>query len=231
MSLANSLELSPIPKDTGRCERSSEREGYQNTCCESTGEDQVSSMAQELDEELRAWRSRPLEMEYPHLVVDAHCEYVREDGQVESDGVLQVKGVREDGYWEILSVFVAPTEEEATWSEVFADLRSRGLGANSVRHVVSDEHLGLRKALRRYFPQAAWHRSQTHCQRNAAGKVPAKSRDEVHGGLRDVFRAPDGEQARQRARQLMEKWRGRFPDLVEWMEETLGAALAVFALP
>jgi putative transposase len=119
-------------------------------------------MAQELDEELAAWRSTALEMDYPYLVVDAHYEYVREDGQVESDGVLQVKGVREDGYREILSVFVAPTEEEATWSDVFADLRQRGLHANSVRYVVSGEHLGLRNALRRYFPQAIWQRCQTH---------------------------------------------------------------------
>lgn len=34
--------------------------------------DQVSSMAQELDEELATWRFRPLEMAYPYLVVDAH---------------------------------------------------------------------------------------------------------------------------------------------------------------
>jgi transposase-like protein len=77
--------------------------------------------------------------EVPVPVVDAHhtppavlarCEYVCEDGQVESDGVLQVKGVREDVHREILSVFVAPTEEEGTWSEVFADLRHRELDAN-----------------------------------------------------------------------------------------------------
>jgi putative transposase len=193
--------------------------------------DQVSSIAQKLDGELGAWRSRPLEMDYPYLVVDAHYEYVREDGQVESDGVLQVKGIREDGYREILSVFVAPTEEEATWSEVFADLRRRGLDANSVRYVVSDEHLGLRKALRRYFPQAIWNRCQTHYQRNAAGKVPGKARDEVHSGLRDVFTSPDGDRAWQRAHQLMQEWGGRFPELVEWMEETLEDALAVFSLP
>lgn len=57
-----------------------------------------------------------------------------------------MKGVRENGYREILSVFVAPTEEEATWSEEFADLRRRGLAANSLRYGISDEHLGLRKA-------------------------------------------------------------------------------------
>jgi transposase-like protein len=193
--------------------------------------DQVSSMAQELDEELAAWRSRPLETAYPYLVVDAHYEYVREDGQVESDGVLLVKGIGAGGYREILSVFVAPTEEETTWNEVFADLLQRGLDAGEVECITSDEHKGLRKAMRRHLPKATWQRCQTHYQRNAAGKVPAKAREEVHAGLRDVFNAPDGERAWQRARRLMEGWRSRFPELVEWLEETLQDTLAVFSLP
>lgn len=68
-------------------------------------------------------------------------------------------------------------------------------------------------------------------QKNVAGKVSAKARDEVHAGLRDVFNAPDEMLAWQRARRLMEEWRSRFPDLVEWMEETLRDPLAVFSLP
>jgi transposase-like protein len=193
--------------------------------------DQVSSMAQQLDEELATWRTRPLEIAYPYLVVDAHYEYVREDGQVESDGVLLVKGIRADGYREILSVLVAPTEEEATWNEAFSDLIKRGLDAEAVKCITSDEHQGLRKAMRRYLPKATWQRCQTHYQRNAAGKVPAKAREEVHAGLRDIFNAPDAERAWQRAEWLKKGWRGRFPELVDWMEETLHDTLAVFSLP
>jgi len=132
--------------------------------------DQVSSMAQELDEELATWRTRALEMAYPYLIVDAHDEYVREDGQVESDGVLLVKGIRADGYREILSVFVAPTEEEATWNEVFSDLLERGLDADAVECITSDEHKGLRKAMRRYFPKATWQRCQTHSPEGHASR-------------------------------------------------------------
>lgn len=193
--------------------------------------DQVSSMAKGLDEELMAWRSRPLEKAYPYLVVDAHYEYVREDGQVESDGVLLVKGVGSDGYREILSVLVAPTEEEATWNDVFSDLLDRGLDAGEIDCITSDEHKGLRKAMRRYLPRVTWQRCQTHYQRNAAGKVPAKAREEVHAGLRDVFVAPDEQRAWQRAQRLMEDWQSRFPELVEWLGETLQDALAVFSLP
>ena len=44
--------------------------------------DQVSRMAQALDEELYGWRQRTLEKRYPYLVVDARYEYIREDGRV-----------------------------------------------------------------------------------------------------------------------------------------------------
>ena len=76
--------------------------------------DQAFRMAQALDEELSSRRQRTLEKRYPYLVVDARYEYVREDGRVENEGVLTVKGINQDGYREILAVAVSPGEEEAS---------------------------------------------------------------------------------------------------------------------
>jgi transposase-like protein len=118
--------------------------------------DQVSALAQALDEELERWRRRPLRRKYPYLVCDARYEHVREDGRVESEAVLLVMGIDEEGYREILSVAVAPAEEERSWGEVLADLRERGLEPQAVRYVVSDHHRGLRASLARYLPQARW---------------------------------------------------------------------------
>ena len=193
--------------------------------------DQVSRMVQALDEELDPWRKRSLEQPYPYLMVDARYEYVRENGHVESDGVLTVKGVNAQGYREIIGIEVAPGEEEATWGAVFDDLLERGLDARSVRFVVSDEHRGLKSALRRYFPAAIWQRCQTHYQRNAGSKVPRRARNQIHSQLRDVFAAPDLKQAWQRANRLIEEWAVTYPDLSTWLEETIADALAVFVLP
>ncbi|MGD2156154.1 MAG: transposase [Anaerolineales bacterium] len=158
-------------------------------------------------------------------------EYVREDGHVESEGVLTVKGIDHKGYREILSVFVAPAEEEATWSAVFSDLIDRGLDPREVYSVVSDEHKGLKKALRRYFPKTIWQRCQTHYQRNAASKVTKKARHEVHQRLRDIFDAPNLELAQRRASRMILDYQNRFPDLASWLEETINETLAVFLLP
>jgi transposase-like protein len=146
-----------------------------------------------------------LEKRYPYLVVVARYEYIREacteqsecDGRVESEGVLTVKGINQDGYWEILGVAVAPGEDEATWGEVFADLLDRKLDPHSVHYVVSDEHRGLKAAVHRYLPGAIWQRCQTHYQRNAGAKVPLRARQEVHRQLGDLFDMPDQEQAQE----------------------------------
>ena len=108
-----------------------------------------------------------------------------------SEGVLTVKGIDADGYREILSVAVAPGEEEESWGEVFADLLGRGIKPDTVRYVVSDQHRGLRAALNRYLPGVLWQRCQTHYQRNAGAKVPRRARPEVHARLRDVFPGQD----------------------------------------
>ena len=52
------------------------------------------------------------------------------------------------------SVWTAPVESEATWSDVFRELIDRGLAG--VCYVVSDDHKGLRAALQRHFPQSLW---------------------------------------------------------------------------
>jgi len=193
--------------------------------------DQVSHMTKALDQELDPWRKRSIEQPYPYLVVDARYEYVRENGHVESDGVLTVKGVNAQGYREIIGVEVAPGEQEATWGAVFADLLDRGLDPQAVRFVVSDEHRGLTNAVRRYFPGAIWQRCQTHYQRNAGSKVPRRDRDQIHSQLRDVFDAPDQKQAWKRANRLIEECEVSYPNLSDWLEETIADALAVFALP
>jgi len=193
--------------------------------------DQVSRMVQALDEELSDWRQRTLDKRYPYLVVDARYEYIREDGRVESEGVLTVKGINQDGYREILGMAVAPGEDEATWGEVFTNLLDRKLDPNAVRCVVSDEHRGLKAAVRRYLPGATWQRCQTHYQRNAGAKVPLRARQEVHRQLRDLFDAPDQEHAQERANRMVSAYQVRFPELASWLEDSIEEPLNVFSLP
>jgi transposase-like protein len=71
----------------------------------------VSELTQQLDTQLQAWRERPLTQAYPYLVVDARYEHVRMNQQVQSWGVLLVKGIGADGHREVLSVTTGNSED------------------------------------------------------------------------------------------------------------------------
>ena len=188
-------------------------------------------MAQALDEELDRWRGRRFDKRYPYLVIDARYEHVRDDGRVMSEGVLTVEGINEQGHREVIAVAMAPGEDKSSWGELFRGLTEREFDPSEVVCVTSDDHLGLREALQRYFPHAAWQRCQAHYQQNVASKVPRRDRAEVHDQLRDVFAAPDYEEAQRRAQQMIEQWSRRVPAFAEWLEETIEQPLTVFRLP
>jgi putative transposase len=117
------------------------REITEALCGTSFSKSLVSELAGQLDVELEAWRNRPLTgTTYPYLNVDARYEHVRQGGQIVSQGVLFVAGVRADGHREILAVAVADTESESTYHQLFRDLKARGL--SGVRLVTGDAHTG-----------------------------------------------------------------------------------------
>jgi transposase-like protein len=198
-------------------------------CGTAFSKSQVSALAGRLDADLAAWRERPLPARYPYLSVDARYEHVRVDGQVVSQGVLIVAGVRDDGRREILAVEVADTESEATYQELFRRLKARGL--SGVRLVTSDDHTGLRAAIARHFQGAGWQRCQVHFARNLQGRVGRKDRARLADDLRAIFAAPETIQAWTTARACADRWRASQPAVAAQLEEDLEDCLACDAVP
>jgi transposase-like protein len=189
---------------------------------------QVSELSKGLDEQVQAWRSAPIEKKYPYLIVDALFEKVRHGPQVLADAVLVVSGVREDGYRQHLGVWMGDTESEATWSEVFTDLKNRGLSA--VRYVVSDAHEGIRAAVARQFQGAVWNRCQVHFKRNVCGKVRRRDRDRVMGLVKEVTDASTLAEAREALAEATEALSEKYPDVACMLDEEGEQMLAVYAL-
>lgn len=198
-------------------------------CGTSFSKSTVSRLVGGLDGDLTAWRERPLDVAYPYLVVDARYEHVRRGGQVVTQGVLVVKGVREDGFRELLAVEVADTESEATYDELFGRLKDRGL--RGVRLVTSDDHRGLVNAIGRHFQGASWQRCQVHIARNALGKVGRKHQRALSEDIRTVFNAPSLEWARELRDEVIERWAKTHPAVAEWLETALEDGLACFSFP
>jgi transposase-like protein len=190
---------------------------------------QVSRASALLDEELKAWRVRPLGR-IVYLILDARYEKIRHGGSVVNCAVLSAVGVREDGKRSVLGVSVKLSEAEVHWRDFLGELQDRGM--HGVQLVASDSHEGLKAALRARMPNVPWQRCQFHLQRNALHFVPKISmRRDVAEALRVVFNAPDRLEAERRLAAAIKAFRESAPKLAEWMEHNVPESLSVFALP
>lgn len=206
------------------------REITEVLCGTSFSKSLVSELAGQLDEELDAWRHRPLtETTYPYLSVDARYEHVRQDGRIVSQGVLIVAGVRADGHREILAVEVADTESAATYHHLFQELKARGL--SGVRLVTSDSHKGLKAAIDRHFQGASWQRCQVHFARELVGMVGTGRRGELAADVREIFAATTREQALTTAETVAARWEPTHLAVTRLLEEGVETCLACRAFP
>lgn len=190
---------------------------------------QVSRAAALLDEELHAWRNRPLG-ETPYLILDARYEKIRHGGSVVSCAVLVAIGVTPEGTRSILGVSVSLSEAEVHWREFLASLQDRGL--HGVRYVVSDDHAGLKQARAARFAGVPWQRCQFHLAQNAMQYVPKLAmRTEVARDLRGVLDASDRAEADRQLDRLVKKYADDAPKLAAWLEANVPETLTVLTLP
>lgn len=201
----------------------------QDLCGLDVSSAQVSRAAAALDGELEAWRTRELG-HCKYLIIDARYEKVRHGGSVVSCAVLSAIGVQHDGKRSVLGVSVALSEAEVHWRNFLASLQERGL--HGIECIVSDDHQGLKAALRACWPSVRWQRCQFHLQRNAAAYVPRLAmRREVASVLRGIFNAPDRAEADRQLGLAVARFRSSAPKLAEWMEHNIPEGLTVFSLP
>lgn len=189
----------------------------------------VSEMVSKLDEELDAFARRPLEEEYPYLILDARYEKVRESGTVRSQAVLVAIGINREGRRCVLGVELASRESVTSWKELLLGLRQRGL--RGVEFVVSDDHAGLRRAIAEVLTEASWQRCYVHFLRNALDYLPRKGGDDCLMELRWLYDRRDLEEARRDLAAWLSKWTGRYPKLCFWVEENIDSTLSFYRLP
>jgi len=189
----------------------------------------VSRAAKLLDEELEKWRNRPIG-EIKYLMLDARYEKVRMDGSVVSSAVLIATGIDPDGRRSILGVSVSVSEAEVHWRDFLRGLKKRGLRVSDM--VTSDDHEGLKAALKTTLPGVPWQRCQVHLQRNAQAYVPKiQMRKEVAQDIRDIFNAPSKEEAERLLGLTVTKYETKASKLSAWMSENLPEGFAAFQVP
>jgi transposase-like protein len=190
---------------------------------------QVSRLCAALDEQVGAFRQRPLEGHYPYLWLDAKVEKVRgPDGRVRRRALVVAYAVHEAGYREVIALDVGATESGAFWREFLRGLVARGL--TGVELVVSDQHEGLKAAIGQVLG-CPWQRCTVHFLREMLGHVHRGQQGMVAAALRQVFQAGSQDEARALCREVIGRLEPVAPKVARLLEEAEDDLLAFYSLP
>jgi len=189
----------------------------------------VSRAAATMDKQLSAWRERELG-EVIYLQLDARYEKVRVNGVSRSCATLIATGVLPNGKRSILGVSVSLSEAEVHWRDFLRSLKARGL--HGIKMITSDDHEGLKAALRSTFSGVSWQRCQFHLQQNAQAYIPAVAdRPRIAERIRSIFNADDLKEANEKLQLLVAEQQDTVPKLAAWLESNIPEGFAVFSLP
>lgn len=198
-------------------------------CGHSFSASAISQINKRLDGELAAFAGRRLQEPYPYLILDARYERVREAGVICSQAVQIAIGVDWEGRRNVLAVELANRESHSSWKDFLLGLRERGL--HGVEFVVSDDHAGLRAAIREVLPEAAWQRCYVHFLRNALDYVPRKVDDDCLQELRWFYDRRELSEVRTDLARWLKKWQAKYPKLTDWVETHIEETLTYYRLP
>lgn len=193
---------------------------------DSISRSQVSQITKELNDQVAAFRQRPLQETYPVLWVDSLYEKIRVGHQVKNLAVAVVTGIDESGKRDILAIEPMYEESEITYQSLFEKLKERGLKDTWL--VVSDAHKGLVQAIRKSFIGCSWQRCKVHFMRNILAHVPSKSKAEFARKLKQIWLQPDMESAKAYANSLMDTYENQYPGAIEILEKGLEDSLQFY---
>jgi len=189
----------------------------------------ISRINKNLDKELAKFADRPLEEEYPYLILDARYERVREDGVIRRRAVQVAIGINWEGRRCVLAVELANRESHSSWRDFLQGLRDRGL--RGIRLVISDDHAGLKKAIPEVLPETVWQRCYVHFLRNALDHLPRKADDDCLTELRWLYDRRNLEEARRDLAAWLGKWGTRYQKLCNWVEENIEETFTFYRFP
>ena len=191
---------------------------------------QVSIMARDLDEQVEAFRTRPLDAgPYTFVAADALVLKVREGGRVANVHALVATGVNADGHREVLGIQATSSEDGAGWLGFFRDLTARGL--TGVKLVTSDAHAGLVAAIGATLPGASWQRCRTHYSANLMSLTPKTSWPWVKTLLHSVYDQPDADAVHAQFDRVLRALEEKLPKVADHLEAARADVLAFTPFP
>lgn len=183
--------------------------------------DLISTVTDEVLDEVRAWQNRPLDSIYPVVFLDAIRIKGRHSGQIVNKAVYLAIGVNLDGHKEVLGIWLAEHEGAKFWLMVITELKNRGL--EDILIACVDGLKGFPEAIETVFPQTEIQLCVVHMIRNSLKYVSWKDRKAVARDLRPVYAAVNEQQAQESLESFAKRWDEKYPTIsIMWKNHWQG---------
>lgn len=181
-----------------------------------------------LHQEYLAWKRRRLD--------DLEVVYVWADGIHLGSGpdderrvFLIVIGADRMGHKHLLALEEALSESEQSWSDLFADLRQRGMNAPAL--LVADGAHGLWAAADKLLAGTAQQRCWKHKITNVLDKLPKKHHADALAALREIMYAEHEPHARRRLEDLAKSYQRSYPKAAACLRDDADRMFAYYRFP
>jgi transposase-like protein len=179
-------------------------------------------------EEFEAWSSRSLEgREIVYMWADGI--YVKAGLERDKAALLVVIGAHRDGTKEVLALRPGYRESVESWSEVFRNLKARGIGAP--RLLLADGNAAIWGASRQVWPEAGEQRCWNHKMRNVLDRLPKREQVEAKDLLRKVAYAPTRDEAVKARQAFSKRYKPWYPKAGEVLEDDWDRMVTFFDFP
>lgn len=157
------------------------------------GKDEITKLINAVSEKTEKWRTRKLKSMYVFTYADCLYIPIKDDITTSKKAVYVIIGVDVNGYKEILGLWIDNTESGSFWSNVFEDLKERGV--EDILYMSSDGIAGFKGSLERVFPKAQSQRCVVHLVRNIYGLCPKKNAKEIISDYKKIYTSSSLEEA------------------------------------
>jgi transposase-like protein len=174
----------------------------------------VSEITADLDAEVTAWRTRPLESVWPIVYFDGIVVHVRgANGHVAQHTVYVALGVNLQGRRELLGLWLSLNEGPKFWLSCLTDLKSRGLRDMFVACI--DGLPEFAEAIHAAYPEAKVQVCMVHLVRAALRYVSTEDSRPVIADLKKIYEAPTVLEAEQALDNFAQAWDQKYPTIAK----------------
>jgi putative transposase len=190
----------------------------------------ISSVTDAVDEEVTAWRSRPLPALYPIVYFDGIVVHVRSaSARVLQHTIYVALGVNLEGKKELLGLWLAENEGAKFWLHVLTDMKNRGL--NDIFVACVDGLAGFPEAIRAAYPQTKVQLCVVHLVRAALRYVNTEDSQPVARDLKKIYQAATLIEAEQALQEFAQVWEEKYPTIVKMWRAKWTDIITLFDFP